>query len=332
MKTIPYSDFTLRGDQENYGSWENIKTLIDAVNAQFTLIDSSSNISITLEYLDGSIAVYDARIVTMDVSIGYHTVQITKHDASIGVLTVNVAILPKINASINDFTSKVGIHNASIGDLTTKTGVLNASIGDHITKLGKINASIGVLLAADTVSTITDTSAGVAIARLNKVEASINTLTFKNLAVDASLTRDDASIKQLFVFAFKHNASIGDLTTKTGVLNASIGDHTTKLDIINVSIGALVDADTLSVITNTSIGATIVRLDKTDASIKVLTIKNISTDASLALTMKLYTGAVVPGTKDASGVVGNYFFTDNSLFIRSSVGWFRFDASVMGLG
>ena len=318
MKTIPYSDFILRGDQENYGSWENIKKLVDAVNAQFTLIDSSSNISITLEYLDGSIAVYDARIVTMDVSIGYHTVQITKHDASIGKLTVDVAILPKINASINDFTSKTFTLNASVGDHTTKLGILNASIGDHITKLGKINASIGSLFAADTLSTITDTSAGVALERLDKTDGSIKVFTIKNLAIDASLTRDDASIKKIYTLVFKHDVSIGDLTTKTDVLNASIG--------------ALVAIDLLSAKTDASAGVAIARLDKTDASINALRTKDAILDASLALTMKLYTGAVVPGTKDASGIVGNYFFTESSLFIRSSVGWFRFDASVMGLG
>ena len=63
--SILYSDLT--GD---FGTAANFNALLDAINGHINLIDASNNVGLSIAYMDGSLAVRDTAIATMNSSTG----------------------------------------------------------------------------------------------------------------------------------------------------------------------------------------------------------------------------------------------------------------------
>jgi hypothetical protein len=100
IDNIPYSV------KEYFGGYDNIKTVIDLINASLVQIDPSGNVALSLSYIDTSFGARDVSIAALNsikATIAYVNSSIGARDTSIAYVNAGVAAADVSVAWLNTF-------------------------------------------------------------------------------------------------------------------------------------------------------------------------------------------------------------------------------------
>jgi hypothetical protein len=322
MDTISYSHFNQRNEQDGYGSWENLKSLVDAINEQFVLLDSSSNISISLEYIDASF--YTKAYV--DGSLQLRAVK-SSMDASIAKLRLYIdgSIYSRayIDASIAALRARDNILDVSIGVLSLKDiyvdGSLelraiatstDGSIADIIALYDACISKFKVYVDASLVNQRASTDASIAkiIAYYDASLVNQRASTDASLVLRAIKSSTDASIARIIAY---YDASLVNQRAST---DASIGKIIAYMDASYYS-KAYVDVSlNLKAVKSSTDASLVLKVSLTyvDASFY----SKAYVDASLA--KAAHQNLITSGLSDGSGAVGDIVIIDTSMYYKKS--------------